>query len=424
MPSAAIAPDGVTRLSDRPPPSEGKEPSAARQYDRRLRLGIYADLVFRRDEQGLSADRAFVAFIAGLASRFDEIVLFGRLDPVPGRSPHPVPSERIRFVALPHYPRVASISRLAGAYRGSVTAFAKELPRLDAAWLFGPHPLALAFARVARSRRVAVFLGVRQDFPQYVALRLPNRRWLWAIPAAHVLERAFRRLARHAPAVVVGEDLGRRYRRAGASVLVTGFSLVPASELVPLEDALARPWGGELRLLSVSRLDPEKNPLLLVDVLARLRARHPGWRLTVVGSGPLEAALRRRADELGVANAIELRGYVPAGPELWAVYRSSHALLHVSLTEGVPQILFEAQAAGLPVVATDVGGVRAALGGGETALLVPPEDAGAAVDALERIRLEGDLRRRLIAAGLESVANETLDAQLDRIAEFFRTSLR
>jgi glycosyltransferase involved in cell wall biosynthesis len=70
-------------------------------------------------------------------------------------------------------------------------------------------------------------------------------------------------------------------------------------------------------------------------------------------------------------------------------------------------------------VATDVGGVGAALAGGATGLLVPPSDAPAAVEALERLRLDRDLREHLIRAGLKAVAHETLEAQVERVAEFF-----
>ena len=67
-------------------------------------------------------------------------------------------------------------------------------------------------------------------------------------------------------------------------------------------------------------------------------------------------------EELGVADHADLLGYVPITDGLLDVYRSSHAFLHVSWTEGLPQTLFEAFAAGLPVVATAVGGVPDAVG--------------------------------------------------------------
>lgn len=385
-----------------------------------MRLGVYSDISYRSDGETLSTHQAFVRFVTGLPPRVSELVLFGRLDPRPGRSHYALPAERVRFVPLPHYARVTAVGAQLAAVRGTVAAFARELEDLDAVWIFGPHPVALVLASVARRRGKPLFLGVRQDYPTYIANRLPSRKWAWAIPVAHGLDRAFRLLARAAPTVALGDELARKYAGGRAPVLTTGFSLVPRSELASLDEALSKPWDEELRLLSVGRLDVEKNPLLLADALAALRRRDRRWRLTVAGDGPLRPALEDHARELGVSDAVELLGYVASGPALWELYRRSHAFLHVSFTEGLPQVLFEAQAAGLPIVATAVGGVPAALRGGAAGLLVQPADAAAAVAAIERLEADEGLRRRLIAAGLENAAAETMESQLDRVAEFFR----
>jgi glycosyltransferase involved in cell wall biosynthesis len=387
-----------------------------------LRLGVYSDLKYRRDDDGLSTDRAFIRFVTSLPPRVDEVVIFGRLDPEEGRYPYALPTEGVRFVALPFYPKVTALRGLVGAVRRSAAIFRAELDRLDAVWIFGPHPLSDRFARIARKHGTPLVLGVRQDYPSYIGNRLPSRLWSWAIPVAHGLERSFRRLGRQAPTVALGSEIAANYS-GGAPVLTTGFSLVRSDELASDEEALAKPWDGPLRVLSVGRLDPEKNPLLLVEVAELLRKRDSRWSLAIAGDGPLQDALERRIAERGLDEAVELLGYVPNGPELWAEYRRSHAFLHVSLTEGLPQVLFEAQGAGLPVVATDVGGVSAAVGGGESALLVPPEDAAAAAEALMRLAADEPERRRLIAAGLANAREQTIEAQLDRISEFLRAAV-
>lgn len=384
-----------------------------------VRVGVYADLTYRRDGGSISTDRAFILFVKRLAPSLGELVLFGRLAPGRGRAEYVIGDDGIRFVALPHYASLASVSAVARSIRSAVRAFARELDGLNAVWLFGPHPLALTFARVARRRGIPVFLGVRQDLPAYVRNQLPSRWWAWAIPVAHVLEFSFRAVSRTTPTVVVGEDLGRKYGRGGAPLLVAGFSLVTENELRPLGEALAQSWDGELRILTVGRLDAEKNPLLLPGILAELRRRDPRWRLAIAGVGGLRDAVLNRAHELGVADELELLGYVENGERLWSEYRGSHVFLHVSLTEGLPQVLVEAAAMGLPIVATDVGGVRAALGNGSRGLLVPPDDAAAAAAALGRLRDDAPLRRQLIERGLEHAATETLEAQLGRVADFF-----
>jgi glycosyltransferase involved in cell wall biosynthesis len=383
-----------------------------------MRLGVYSDMVFTCDKAGtLSAAHAFIRFITGLPPRVDEVVVFGRLDPRESRLAYPLPSVGVRFVPLPYYRRVSSLGALATSLPRACATFRAELPRLDAVLVFGPHPVALIFAALARRRGTPLVLGVRHDYPEYIRGRLPSRGWSWAVPAARSIELAYRAVGRGAPAVVLGNELERRYSR-GRPVLSTGFSLVPEREVVAPEAALAKDWSGELRLLSVGRLDPEKNPLLLADVVGRLRARDPRWRLTVAGDGPLRPALQQRAADAG----IDLLGHVPNGPELWRLYRRSHVFLHVSFTEGLPQVLLEAMAAGLPIVATDVGGVSGALGAGTRGLLVPPGDAGAAAAALERLASDAHLRRWFAIEGIAHARRHTLEGQLDGLATFVRNA--
>ncbi len=386
-----------------------------------MRLGVYADTAYRCDGETLSTQQAFVRFVMGLSSRVDELVLFGRLDPSPGRTHYVVP-DSVRFVPLPHYPRVTALGAQARALRGTHAVFARELDQLDAVWIFGPHPIALVLAATARRRGTPLFLGVRQEYRQYIAGRLPSRKWLWAVAVAEVLERSFRALSRSAPTVAVGETLAAAYSSGQAPVLSTGFSLVSAADLI--EPPQARiDWGEKWQILSVGRLDPEKNPLLLVDVLQRLRRRDSRWCMTIAGEGALASELARRAAAAGLFDAIDLVGYVAQGEALRSLYGRHDVFLHVSLTEGLPQVLIEAQAAGVPVVATAVGGVASAVGVDGSALLVPPRDADAAADALTRISRDPSLRRQLIERGLANARSQTTEAQLDRIVAFFAAEL-
>jgi glycosyltransferase involved in cell wall biosynthesis len=81
-------------------------------------------------------------------------------------------------------------------------------------------------------------------------------------------------------------------------------------------------------------------------------------------------------------------------------------------------VIVEAFASGTPVVATDVGGVAGAVGGGNAALLVPPRDAGAIVAAVERLLVDEAFRARLIENGLAFAREHTLEREADRVAAF------
>jgi glycosyltransferase involved in cell wall biosynthesis len=380
-----------------------------------MRLAVYTDYSYRRTGDAVFGERAFVLFLARIARSVERMVILGRLDETCGRAHYELPAD-IEFVALPHYQSQVRLLQLLRSLSRSLVRFWRVLDRVDCVWLLGPHPVALAFVLLARLRRRAVVLGVRQDMPTYARRRRPNRRWTHV--AADLLDATYRALGRRFPIVVVGPQLAHRYRNA-PRLLPISVSLVERSQIVSPEQAHERRYDGELRALAVGRLETEKNPLLLADVLARLDG-HGRWRLVVCGEGELAQPLRERFAVLGSGDRAELRGYVANDGGLQELYRSSHAFLHVSWTEGVPQVLFEAFAAGLPVVATAVGGVAETVG--DAALLVPPGNADAAAQALERIAADAQLRARLIDRGLALANERTIESQTARVLDFLSTS--
>jgi len=295
----------------------------------------------------------------------------------------------------------------------SLGALNRSLDDADAVWLLGPHPLALPFALLALIRRRRVFLGVRQDTPSYIRSRHPGRVALRL--ASLVLEASYRALSRFCPTVVVGPDLARRYSRARRLLEVT-VSLIAAGDLITDGQLATRSYAGERTVLSVGRIDEEKNPLMLADVLAGLERDEPGrWRLLVFGEGSLEGALTERLRELGVDERASLEGYVPFD-ELRGHYRDAHVLLSTSWTEGFPQVLVEAFAAGVPAVCTNVGGIARAAG--DAVVLVPPGDVDAAVAALRELAADPVERERVVDAARGFASRHTIEFEIERLVEF------
>jgi len=377
-----------------------------------LRLAVYCDFSYRVTDGAAYAELPFSLFVEGLAPHCERLVVLGRLDPTPGQFPFKL--RTAEFVGLPYYGSGADLAAVLRAVPAAARRFWRVLDDLDVVWILGPNPpQALLFALLGLLRRKKVVLGVRQNLPELIRHRRPGSHGVLA--AAYLLEWAFRATARLVPVVVVGPDLARRYRGA-RSVLNLYVSLLRATDLAA-GDGEARSYDGDtLVMLSVGRLDPEKNPLLLADVLCRVVRQDPRWRLEVCGDGPLAGALAERAEQLGVADRFVNLGYVPIDAGLWDRYRAAHVLVHVSLTEGVPQVILEAFAARLPVVATDVGGVADVVA--DRGLLVPPSDPDAMAGAVARLIADPALRDRLVEAAGRAAADHTMEAECARLAGF------
>lgn len=382
------------------------------------RLGIYVDDVYRLDVAGrVSTDRAFLLFACEVGSHFGEAVIFGRTLRSEAQADYMLPGH-VRLVPLPYYTDLKQVRSVARAALGSVPAMWRGLAGVDVVWIFGPHPLSLAFVGLARLRGKRVVLGVRQDTREYIRSRVPGGPWQRVkLAAGALVDRAYRVIGRRLPATVVGRHIAAQYGGERPSNLVMTVSLVPAEALTrgSRQDAST----GPARLLTVSRLEVEKNPLLVVEMLAELHHRRPGgYRLTWIGRGPLEPQVRALATRLGVAELLDLSGYVAFGERLFRWYRDADVFVHVSHTEGVPQVLIEAMACGTPIVATAVGGVAGILEEGRAGLLVPPADRDALVEAVERIVCDDGLRKRLVAHGQALAAELTFEAQTQRVARF------
>lgn len=389
-------------------------------------LGVYQDgpfqLVVTEDGERLAPDPVdlpFLRFVSEVAEHFEGCVVFARVVASEASDPSLLLPPHVRAVRLPDYGNLRRLVAVAAAAARTGRSFWRGLSDVDVVWAFGPHPFELLLVALASARGKRVVLGVRQDTPEYFRARLPSPRWKPVLGAIQAMDALHRFLARRLPATVVGETAAERYASRGGRVLTMRPSLVRAADVV--DEAERRDWSGEIELLTVGRIDTEKNPFLLVDAMAQLERLRPGrYRLRWVGVGPLAETVRARVTEVGLEGRFELPGYVPFGPELLALYRRAHALVHVSLTEGVPQVLVEAMASGTPIVATDVGGIGAALEDGRAGLLVPPADLQALVEAVLRLSDDEELRTRLVARGLELARDWTLEAEAARVAAFLQ----
>ncbi len=258
----------------------------------------------------------------------------------------------------------------------------------------------------------AVRLGRELGVPVVMTLRGTERRFFGKGARGRIMARAIR----SADAVIaVSRSLGDLARRAGAAcdrVRVIGNG-VDAERFRPGDRAEARrrlglPREGEV-VLSVGALIERKGHHHLIRMFRRIDRERPGATLLVVGDGPWRARLRRRAEREGAAGRVRFAGLLDRDA-LVAAYRAADLLALASSFEGWANVLLEALACGVPVVATDVGAAREVVNGPELGVVVPPGDWQSFCDAilatLRRRRDPASIRRRALRRSWGRVAEE------------------
>ena len=178
-------------------------------------------------------------------------------------------------------------------------------------------------------------------------------------------------------------------------------------------DAAARPSeSGDRpqRLVTVGRLIAHKRVDEIIEALPTL----PGVELLVIGEGPERTSLEARARVLGCERRVIFTGPLPP-VEASARLREADIFVLNSRYEGLPHVVLEAFAAGIPVVATAVGGTPELVRDGESGMLVPPGDTTRLREAIQTLLDDAALRERLVRGGRAVLARHSLSGMVDAI---------
>lgn len=259
-----------------------------------------------------------------------------------------------------------------------------------------------ALAGAVRTADVVHVHSAKAGFLGRLAVLLRGRRertvftphgWSWwaaSGPEAGLYRNLERLAARWCRTIVT---LSAAEREAGLAAGVgrpAQYRVIPNGVELERFELPRRPVAG--RIVMVGRLGPPKRPDLALRALAVLRERVPAARLQVVGDGPLRPTAEGLARELGLDGAVEFAGNRDDIPQLLA---EAECAILASDYEGCPLAVIEAMAAGLPVVATDVGGIDELVEDGGTGFVSPANDAAGLAARIGDVLLDGELARQM-----------------------------
>src|SRR6267378_948599 len=173
--------------------------------------------------------------------------------------------------------------------------------------------------------------------------------------------------------------------------------------------------------INVAALSPGKSHEDLLRATAIASRRAPRLKLWIAGEGPLEETLRKEQRTLGLDGTVTFLGF---RTDVEALLRAADFFCTPTSSEGLGSSILEAMAAGLPVVATRVGGIPEIVEDGRTGVLVPPSDPAAFAESMVAMAARADLRREMGKSGREHAGRFSADRTAEGTYVVYRAALK
>jgi phosphatidyl-myo-inositol dimannoside synthase len=390
-----------------------------------MTLGVLYHMPFWSEPDGelREVEGSFARYVDSLAPYFDRVLLSVPVAAEPQGAGSRVRATNVELAPLPYFPGPRQFYPL---LRQVLPAIREWVRRCDVVHLRVPSPAAVFAFREARRLGKPTFILVVGDY-QALLPHMPYRGVKRSLFRGYVEfeERALRYMVTRAVTFANGASLRAKHEAQGARVFETKTTTLAVQDIATRPDTCLR---SPVRLLTVSRVDPRKGLRVLPHVVAQLVRGQHDVELDIVGPpiGEIGEAERdrivREADAHGVHARVRLVGAVPLD-RLLPLYRDYDIfVLPTRPGEGIPRVLLEAMAGGLPVVTTNVAGIASLIADGSNGLLVD-NTADDLATALARVISDAGLRRRLIAGGYATARAHTLEAQAHAMMTIVRREL-
>jgi phosphatidylinositol alpha-1,6-mannosyltransferase len=377
-------------------------------------LGILYHMPFWQAADGSlwESEGSFARYVDSLAPYFDEVVLSVPVFDRPQAAGSRVRATNVRLAPLPYFPGPRQFYPMLPRLYGRLKSWVAQC---DVIHLRVPSPAAIFAFRAARSMGKPVFLLVVGDYEALLP-HLPYRGIKKRVFRAYVTfeEWALRHMTSRVLTFTNGAALRRKHEHDGGRIIETKTTTLSEHEIGTRTDVAS---SGCIRALTVSRIDPRKGLRALPAAVAQLTIAGIDLSLDIIGPtigliGDDERdAIERDAERHGVADRVRLLGPVPLD-RLMTAYRDYDIfILPTQPGEGIPRVLLEAMANGLPIVTTDVSGITSLITHDVNGLLIPDASSASVATAVQRLAKDEALRRRVIQGGYVTARAHTLERQ-------------
>ena len=377
---------------------------------------IFDDQFYNFNGREFSSDEAFILFLIPFEKYFQNLYLCSRLSPGSKKATYAIPQHKIEVCALPYYKNVTGLLANAFILLPRIWGIVKKsIHNWDVLWLTWPHPISLLMLIKARRSNKLCFLVVRQNLKELVKQRYSGIKKLAALLVVNSLEWLLKLMAKDVIIFTVGGEMYQKFRRCYSHVHQIEISLLSKNILPNYFPLSSCDFHVPLRLLFVGRLDPEKGLKYLFHALAMLKEQNQKVHLDIVGSGPEENNLQKLTQELYLNEWVSFHGYIPFGEALFYCYQNTDLLVLPSLSEGIPQVLLEAMAIGVPIITTRIPSMKGFISHKENGWLVAPGSAATLTKAIMQLANNPIIVESMVKRSREGFYRHTMEFQHEKI---------
>ncbi|MCH8555818.1 MAG: glycosyltransferase [Schleiferiaceae bacterium] len=315
---------------------------------RKFKLFIFQDFVAEEFQNEYFFSDSYFLFLRNFTSYFREVTITSRV--IKGEATNLIPAHTVSIFRL-KYDKPLELTYNPKKFFSTVSELKKECENKDILFLSWPHPISVILALIFLGKKTIVFC-VRQNINQIIRSKYHGVTKFLLLFFSYLVNFIRFTFFNKQLYLTFGEEVYEEFNKSHHYV----FNVKDTIDLPNVQDSIESKNHGKDYILFVGRLEKEKGLINLIKAFKSLSFL--GKKLIIVGSGSQSNHLKNLVEKLNLNDIVFFLGHIPFGFQLSILYKNASLLVIPSFTEGYPKVILEAQQFSLPILASNVGGIK------------------------------------------------------------------
>ena len=380
-------------------------------------LVVFYGMSFYKTDEGYFCNGAFGRYVDLLSEKYDKLFLV-------------VPVIEDKLINFNNYYKIHSkkiIIQGLSYYSGYISALIKnkkiknDIKKMSIYWkspvyIRHPNPFTKYVYCLAKKKNLPIVLHLVGDTNAVInkGTKYKGVIKFFAISYLKYHDYTIKKIIKNNYTLVNGNGLRRFYSSDNDKIKEIRTSSFFQSEVCSKIKQLNT---NPVKLLYVGYLRHEKGLDYLIEAIVDLK-KTMNVELTIVGVGDYSDHLKEKINNLNLFENIKFKGHVELGEKLFSIYQDHDIFILPSISEGTPRVLLEAMCNGLPVIATNVGGIPYTIKNKKNGILIESKSSKSIVDAIKLLINDDILRKTIVKNGYSFALNNTLECHVDEVYDY------